>query len=104
MARPQSITTTPGTTYTQTYSTAAATVPAVPATTLTLTATNIAAKTPSVTLTDAVNTNAGTVATSLDQAQKDLGTAINLLAADVLALKKVVNQLINDLKLDGTVS
>lgn len=104
MTRPQSFTTTPGTAYTQTYSTAAAVVPAVPATTLTLTATSIASKTPSVTLSDSDTANAAAVAASLDQAQKDLGTAINLLAADVLAIKKVVNQLINDLRLDGTVS
>ena len=103
MAKPQAITTTPGTAYTQTYSTADTTVPAAVAP-LVLTATNIAAKTASTTLTDAVNTNAGTVATSLDQAQKDLGTQINTLAADVLALKKVINSLIDDLQVAGTIS
>lgn len=112
----------PGTVITQTYSTASATVanatyaaPSQTANTLVLTGTNIAAKTASLTLTDAVDTNAGTVATSLDQAQKDLGTAINTLnvnlaaavtqlaalAADVLQLKKNVTQIVDDLQAYG---
>ena len=102
----------PGTAITQTYATAAASHPAVtttsPSTTLVLTGTNIAAKTASLTLTDAVNTNAGTVATSLDQAQKDIGTAFNTLrvelaaaVADILALKKLVNQVVDDLQAYG---
>lgn len=88
----------PGTAMTQTYATAAVTVPADISATLVLTGTNIAAKTASLTLTDAVNTNAGTVATSLDQAQKDIGTAMNIISADLLAIKKVVNTLIDALQ------
>lgn len=102
----------PGTAIAQTYSTAAASNPNVtttsPSTTLVLTGTNIAAKTASLTLTDAVNTNAGTVATSLDQAQKDLGTAINTIrvelaaaVADILAVKKLLNQVVDDLQAFG---
>jgi hypothetical protein len=110
------------TTYTQTYSTADVvvpdatyTAPTQTANTLVLTGTGIAAKTASLTLTDAVNTNAGTVATSLDQAQKDIGTAVNrlntnlastdtqlaALAADVILLKKVITHLIDDLQAAG---
>lgn len=92
----------PTSAYTQTYSTAAKTVPAA-VDDLVLTATNIAAATASGTLTDAVNTNAGTVATSLDQAQKDLGAKINAINADVLALKKVVTAIIDDLQTLGLV-
>jgi hypothetical protein len=44
---------------------------------LVLTATDIASKTASNTLSDSVNTNAASVGSSLDQAQKDLGTKIN---------------------------
>lgn len=91
------------TTYTETYNTPARTIPAATASTLVLTGTNIAAKTASLTLTDAVNTNAGTVATSLDQAQKDIGTALNLVSADVLALKKLVVALVQDMKALGFV-
>jgi hypothetical protein len=102
----------PGTAITQTYATTATTHPNVtttsPSTTLVLTGTNIAAKTASLTLTDAVNTNAASVATSLDQAQKDIGTAFNTLrvevaaaVADILALKKVVNQIVDDLQAYG---
>ena len=107
---------------TQTYATADAEIAAVTnvaptetANTVVLTGTNIAAKTASLTLIDAVNTNAGTVATSLDQAQKDLGTAINrvntnlastnvqlaALAADVLADKKNLNKVIDALQALG---
>jgi hypothetical protein len=89
--------------------------PTQTANTLVLTGTGIAAKTASLTLTDAVNTNAGTVATSLDQAQKDIGTAVNrlntnlastdtqlaALAADVILLKKVITHLIDDLQAAG---
>lgn len=104
-----------GTVVTQTYSTTVATVPNATYAAPTQTAnavtfgTNVAAKTAALLLTDAVNTNAGTVATSLDQAQKDLGTAINTintnltstnaklaaLAVDVLELKKLINLLID---------
>lgn len=83
--------------FTQTYSTAAAVVPAAP-TNLTLTATAIAAKTASTTLTDSGTADAAAVADSLNQAQKDLGTQINTLAADVLALKKLVTQIIDILQ------
>ena len=103
MARVQALTTTPGTAVTQTYDTTAATMPAA-VTGLTLTATNIAAATASDTLTDAVATNAGTVATSLDQAQKDLGTKINAINADVLAIKKLLNTVIDALQIDNVLS
>lgn len=103
MARPQALTTTPGTAITQTYSTADTVMPAAVGN-LVLTATNIAAATASDTLTDAVNTNAGTVAASLDQAQKDLGTKINAINADVLAIKKLINTIIDALQLDNTLS
>lgn len=94
----------PQTAITQTYSTADVTMPAATASTLVLTGTNIAAKTASLTLTDAVNTNAGTVATSLDQAQKDIGTAMNLITADVLAVKKLLNTVIDALQANGTLT
>jgi multisubunit Na+/H+ antiporter MnhC subunit len=87
--------------YTQTYATADKTHADPTSAALVLTATNIAAKTASATLTDAVNTNAGTVATSLDQAQKDLGTMINALRVDVLDLKQLVNSVIDDLQAYG---
>ncbi len=103
MVRAQSLSSTPGTAITQTYSTTATTMPAA-VTDLVLTGTNIAAKTPSSTLTDAVNTNAGTVATSLDQAQADLGAKINAINADVLAIKKLLNTVIDALQLDNTLS
>lgn len=100
---------------TQTYNVAARSNPNVtttsPSTTLVLTGTGIAAKTASLTLTDAVNTNAGTVATSLDQAQKDIGTAFNTLrvevaaaVADILAIKKLLNSLIDDHQSYGLVA
>lgn len=103
MARQSSLHSEAQTAFTQTYATTSTTVPNATAATLVLTGTNIAAKTASATLTDAVNTNAGTVATSLDQAQKDLGTQINANAADILALKKVVNALIDELQAAGMV-
>ena len=99
--------------YTQTaYATADKTVANItttsPSTTLILTATNIAAKTASLTLTDAVATNAGTVAVSLDQAQKDIGTAFNTLRVEVAALvadladvKQALNSVIDDLQVLG---
>ena len=87
----------------QTYSTAANEVTAAPAA-LVLTATNIAAKTASSTLTDAVNTNAGTVATSLDQAQADLGAKINALRTTVIALEGVVNTIVDALQANGTLA
>jgi hypothetical protein len=105
-----------GTAYTQTaYATADKTVANItttsPSTTLVLSGTNIAAKTPSLTLTDAVNTNAGTVATSLDQAQKDIGTAFNTLRVEVAALvadladvKQALNSVIDDLQAFGLVA
>lgn len=103
MARTQAFTTTPGTAITQTYSTTATVMPAA-VTDLVLTATNIAAKTPSETLSDAVATNAGTVAASLDQAQADLGAKINAINADVLAIKKLLNTVIDALQIDNTLS
>lgn len=98
-------------TYTQTYSTAARTVPnatvAAP-TAAVLTATNIASKTAAATLTQSSATNPSD--TEFDQLAKDLGTLINsqrteivALTADVLALKKVVTALVDDLQAHGLV-
>lgn len=71
------------TTYTQTYNTAAATVPAA-------TAVNV------------VTTAAGLASYGFTQAQADaIPVAINATQADVLALKKVVTQLIDDLQVNG---
>lgn len=86
---------------TQTFDTADPTLATPGAAALVLTGTNIAAKTPSATLTDAVNTNAGTVATSLDQAQADLGTMINSLRTDVVDLASFVNSVVDALQAKG---
>lgn len=93
----------PTSAWTQTYTTAAKTVPDAPAN-LTLTATAIAAKTASTTLSDSGTADAAAVADSLNQAQKDLGTQINTIAADVLALKKNVTAIIDDLQSLGMFS
>ena len=77
----------PGTTYTQTYSTAASTVPAATAT--------------------AVATTAATSTSPFgySQAQADaLVASVNALVADNLALRKVINQIIDDLQAVGLVS
>lgn len=73
------------TTYVQTYSTAAATVPA---------ATVVAVATTGATIT----TPYGYVGAAQADA---IPVAINALAADVLALKKVITQLIDDLQAAG---
>lgn len=82
-------------TFTQTYSTATSTQPAPTGAALVLTATAIAAATASTTLTDSQSDTAAHVADSLNQAQKDLGTAINKNTADILVLAKLVVQLID---------
>lgn len=108
--------------FTETYSTAHRTLsnatysaPSQSANTLVLTATAIAGKTASLTLSDSGTADAAAVADSLNQAQKDLGTAINTLntnlaaavtqlaalAADVLQLKKNVVAIVQDLKACG---
>lgn len=89
------------TTYTQTYSTAAATVPAAISATLVLTATNIANKTASLTLTESDVASLAAMKVTNDQMAKDIGTAMNLISADLLAVKKLVNQIIDDLQLQG---
>ncbi len=74
-----------GSAYTQTYSTAAKTVPA---------ATQVAV----------VETAAGLTAYGYTEAQANaIPVAINAAAADILALKKVVNALIDDLQAAGIV-
>lgn len=88
---------------TQTYSTTDTVLPAA-VSPLVLTATNVAAKTPSATLTDALNTNAGTVATSLDQAQADLGARINAVITDANDTKQVLNLIIDALQAYGILS
>ncbi len=98
--------------YTQTYATADKThanaTTTGPSTTLVLTATAIAAKTASLTLTDADVTSLATLTGSVNQAQKDIGTAFNTLRVEVAAavadladLKQLVNAVIDDLQADG---
>ena len=71
------------TTYTQTYATAASTVPAA-------------------TVAAVVTTAAGLASYGFTQAQADaIPVAVNALAADVLALKKVLTQIIDDLQAAG---
>lgn len=84
MARPQSLTTTPG-----------ATAPTL--TDLVLTATNIAAATASTTLTDVRNDTLAHLAADVAQFQKDIGTRIN-------AIHTALNTVIDALKLDNTLS
>ena len=104
----------PGTAITQTYATAAASHPAAttsaPAA-LTLTATAIAAKTAADLLTDSDVASLAAMKVTNDQLAKDLGTKINALRtdhialiADVLALKKLVNQIVDDLQAYGVES
>lgn len=84
------------TAYTQTYSTAARTVPAA-VTDLTQ-ATNISAATASSKLADGTNTvTAANYRTNL----KSLNVQIKAINADVLALKKVVTALIDDFQTAG---
>jgi hypothetical protein len=99
-------------TYTETYSTAARTIPAATVaapTAAVLTATNIAAKTPAALLTQST----GTAPTESDfnQLAMDLGTLVNsqrtqivALTADVLALKKLIVALVQDLKAVGLIA
>lgn len=99
-------------TFTQTYSTSDATIAAVtttsPSTTLVLTATNIASKTASLTLGQSAATNPTDA--QFDQAMKDIGTAFNTLrvevaaaVADILAMKKNDNKIIDALQALGIV-
>ena len=85
MARQSARHTEASTTYTQTYSTADPSVPAA-------------------TVAAVVTTSATTSAYGFTQAQADaIPVAINALAADVLALRKVINALIDDLQASGMV-
>ncbi len=92
---------------TQGYATAARANPAItttsPSTTLVLTATAIAAKTASLTLIDIDPTSLVTIADTMSQDLKDIGAAYNTLrvelaaaVADLLAVKKLLNALVDD--------
>lgn len=75
-----------GTAYTQTYATTATTVPAATATAV-------------------ATTSAGLAIYGFSQAQADaIPVAINALLADVLALRKTMNQIIDDLQSMGIVT
>lgn len=88
---------TPQPAVTQTYATQAIEVPSPPAA-LVLTATAIAAKTASSTLSDSGTADAAAVASSLNQAQADLGAKINALRTQVVALTGVVNLLVDQMQ------
>lgn len=102
----------PATAITQTYSTAAASNPAMTAATLagTLTGTtdgtladvSAIALSTSDTYTDAaVNSAVNTAITSVNLQLKEIQTILNALVADVLANKKLINQIVDDLQSCG---
>lgn len=91
-----------GTVMTQTYSTADATVPAATTHTITDSSTGAASTTALAAMTgvDGSGSNAAPLTATKDNIAT-LGAEAELLKADLLALKKVVNQIIDDLQVAG---